>query len=115
MARATRVDVLFEVMRVDTAAGEAMSVGALLRRWRTTRRLSQLDLALAAEVSPLSGAPVFRGTRVPVQTLLDHLEAGETLDAFLADFPTVRREQAIQFLELAGKAALAPLSANPSR
>jgi len=68
---------------------------------------------VSAEV--MSGAPVFRGTRVPVQTLLDHLEAGEPLDAFLADFPTVRREQAIQFLELAGKAALAPLSANPSR
>ena len=68
---------------------------------------------VSAEV--MSGVPVFRGTRVPVQTLLDHLEAGESLDAFLADFPTVRREQAIQFLELAGKAALAPLSANPSR
>jgi uncharacterized protein (DUF433 family) len=63
----------------------------------------------------MSGVPVFRGTRVPVQTLLDHLEAGDSLDGFLADFPTVRREQAIQFLELAGKAALAPLSANPSR
>lgn len=68
---------------------------------------------VSAEV--MSGVPVFRGTRVPVQTLLDHLEAGESLAAFLADFPTVRREQAIQFLELAGKAALAPLSANPSR
>jgi uncharacterized protein (DUF433 family) len=63
----------------------------------------------------MSGVPVFRGTRVPVQTLLDHLEAGESLDTFLAEFPTVRREQAIRFLELAGKAALAPLSANPSR
>jgi uncharacterized protein (DUF433 family) len=68
---------------------------------------------VSAEV--MSGVPVFRGTRVPVQTLLDHLEAGDSLDAFLADFPTVRREQAIQFLELAGKAAVAPLSANPSR
>jgi uncharacterized protein (DUF433 family) len=68
---------------------------------------------VSAEV--MSGAPVFRGTRVPVQTLLDHLEAGDSLDAFIAQFPTVRREQAIQFLELAGKAALAPLSANPSR
>jgi uncharacterized protein (DUF433 family) len=67
----------------------------------------------SAEV--MSGIPVFRGTRVPVQTLLDHLEAGDSLDAFLADFPTVRREQAIQFLELAGKASVAPLSANPSR
>ena len=68
---------------------------------------------VSAEV--MSGVPVFRGTRVPVQTLLDHLEAGDSLDAFLADFPTVHREQAIQFLELAGKAAVGPLSANPFR
>ena len=75
-------------------------------------KLSEI-VQVSADV--MSGVPVFRGTRVPVQTLLDHLEAGDSLDAFLADFPTVRREQAIQFLELAAKAALAPLSANPSR
>ena len=69
------------------------------------------------EVSPeiMSGVPVFRGTRVPVQTLLDHLEAGDSLDEFLADFPTVQRDQAVHFVELAGRAALAPLSANPHR
>ena len=78
---------------------------------------AQPEVADIVESTPdvMSGTPVFRGTRVPVQTLLDHLEAGETLDAFLAEFPTVRREQAVQFLELAGKAVLAPLSANPSR
>ena len=75
------------------------------------------EVAEVVQVSSevMSGVPVFRGTRVPVQTLLDYLEAGDALDTFLAEFPTVRREQAIQFLELAGKAALAPLSANPSR
>jgi uncharacterized protein (DUF433 family) len=75
------------------------------------------ELTEIVQVSPevMSGVPVFRGTRVPVQTLLDHLESGDSLDAFLADFPTVSREQAIRFLELAGKAAVAPLSANPSR
>ena len=69
------------------------------------------------EVSPdiMSGVPVFRGTRVPVQTLLDHLEAGDSLDRFLAEFPTVQRDQAVHFVELAGRAALAPLSANPHR
>jgi len=69
------------------------------------------------EVSPdkMSGAPVFRGTRVLVQTLLDYLEAGDSLDVFLADFPTVQRDQAVHFVELAGKAALAPLSANTPR
>ena len=75
------------------------------------------ELAEVVEVSAdvMSGTPVFRGTRVPVQTLLDHLEAGDSLDVFLAEFPTVRKEQTVQFLELAGKAVLAPLSANPHR
>jgi len=54
----------------------------------------------------MSGAPVFRGTRVPVRTLLDHLEAGDSLEKFLNDFPTVTKEQAVQFLEVAGEAAL---------
>jgi len=47
----------------------------------------------------LSGAPVFEGTRVPVQTLIDYLEGGETIDDFLAGFPTVKREQVVAFLE----------------
>ncbi len=47
----------------------------------------------------MSGTPVFAGTRVPVQTLLDYLEAGESIDDFLAGFPTVKREQIIAFLE----------------
>jgi uncharacterized protein (DUF433 family) len=49
----------------------------------------------------MHGTPCFTGTRVPVQTLLDYLESGDTLDQFLQDFSRVRREQAIQFLELA--------------
>lgn len=53
----------------------------------------------------LSGTPVFRGTRVPVQNLIDYLTTGETIDAFLDDFPTVKREQLIRFLEFAGTAA----------
>ena len=47
----------------------------------------------------LSGEPIFRGTRVPVQTLFDYLEGGETLEDFLEGFPTVSRELAIQALE----------------
>jgi uncharacterized protein (DUF433 family) len=47
----------------------------------------------------MGGTPVFAGTRVPVQTLLDYLEGGETIDDFLEGFPTVRREQVIAFLE----------------
>ena len=49
----------------------------------------------------LGGTPVFRGTRVPFQTLLDYLEGGDTLDEFLDDFPTVTREAAVSALELA--------------
>jgi uncharacterized protein (DUF433 family) len=47
----------------------------------------------------LGGVPVFRGTRVPVQTLFDYLEGGETLEDFLQGFPTVTRESAIAALE----------------
>lgn len=47
----------------------------------------------------LGGTPVFVGTRVPVETLFDHLENGESLDTFLADFPSVKREAAIAILE----------------
>lgn len=46
----------------------------------------------------LSGAPVFRGTRVPVQALIDYIEGGETIDDFLDGFPTVKREQVVAFL-----------------
>jgi uncharacterized protein (DUF433 family) len=49
----------------------------------------------------MGGTPVFCGTRVPVQTLLDYLEAGDSIDEFLAGFPTVTREQIIAFLEAA--------------
>ena len=54
-------------------------------------------------VSPdvMSGAPVFPGTRVPVQTLLEYLEAGDSIDEFLAGFPSVSRSQVIAFLERA--------------
>jgi uncharacterized protein (DUF433 family) len=46
----------------------------------------------------LGGLPVFRGTRVPVKNLIDYLATGETIDAFLDDFPTVTRDQIVQFL-----------------
>jgi uncharacterized protein (DUF433 family) len=50
-----------------------------------------------------SGQPVFIGTRVPVDSLFDHLEAGISLDEFLDDFPSVKREQAVGLLEIASK------------
>lgn len=55
----------------------------------------------------MSGTPVFRGTRVPVQILFDYLEAGETLEDFLEGFPTVSRQVAIEALEAAKELLLA--------
>ncbi|MFH1197085.1 MAG: DUF433 domain-containing protein [bacterium] len=49
----------------------------------------------------LSGMPVFYGTRVPIKNLFDYLESGDTIENFLMDFPTVKREQVIELLELA--------------
>jgi uncharacterized protein (DUF433 family) len=51
----------------------------------------------------LSGNPVFKGTRVPIQTLFDHLDKGISLDEFLYDFPTVKKELAVAVIEIAGK------------
>jgi uncharacterized protein (DUF433 family) len=54
----------------------------------------------------LGGTPVFKGTRVPIGTFMEYLGAGERIDDFLEDFPTVAREQALQGLELAKEALL---------
>ena len=51
----------------------------------------------------LGGTPVFNGTRVPIETLFDHLENGISLNEFLDDFPSVSKEQAVRLLEIAGK------------
>ena len=59
----------------------------------------QSPISIAPDV--LGGTAVFAGTRVPVQTLLDYLEAGESIDDFLEGFPSVMREQVVSFLELA--------------
>jgi uncharacterized protein (DUF433 family) len=58
----------------------------------------------------LSGTAVFAGTRVPVQTLIDYLEGGETIDEFLAGFPTVKREQVVEFLDRAAAQLIAKAS-----
>lgn len=61
------------------------------------------DTSLIVHCDPeiLGGVPVFVGTRVPVKSLYDHLEAGDSLDEFLDSFPSVSREQAVAALELA--------------
>jgi uncharacterized protein (DUF433 family) len=55
----------------------------------------------------MSGAPCFSGTRVPIQNLIDYLEGGDSIGEFLEDFPSVRRDQVISFLEEAKESVLA--------
>lgn len=64
-------------------------------------------LVIVSNPDILSGTPVFTGTRVPVQTLLDYLEAGDSIEVFLDDFPTVTREQVVAVLESAKEKLLA--------
>ena len=59
------------------------------------------DPLISSASETMSGAVVFTGTRVPVQTFIDYLEEGSSLNEFLEDFPTVSREHAIAVLELA--------------
>ena len=73
--------------------------------------MAAVELPIHSDPEIMDGTPVFVGTRVPVQTLLDYLEAGDPLDEFLDDFPSVSREQAITILELAKEMLLARASA----
>jgi uncharacterized protein (DUF433 family) len=72
-----------------------------------SRRIGQHKAAVHCDAEILGGIPVFRGTRVPFQTLIDYLEAGHPLSDFLADFPTVTRRQTLSALEQAKEALLA--------
>ncbi|MBD2559681.1 MULTISPECIES: DUF433 domain-containing protein [Nostoc] len=63
--------------------------------------MTSISRVVHSDPDILGGTPVFFGTRVPIKTLLDYLEAGDSLDEFLDHFPSVRREQAIATLELA--------------
>ena len=67
----------------------------------TAQEKAHLADVVSVNSEIMHGTPCFTGTRVPVQTLLDYIEEGDTLDNFLKDFSTVTRDQAIQFLELA--------------
>ena len=71
------------------------------------RNNGNMEQAISRDPEVMHGTPVFRGTRVPVQTLFEYLEGGETLEDFLEGFPTVSRELAIQALEEAKHLLLA--------
>ena len=62
-------------------------------------KIVETGLPITVDPEVLSGTPVFRGTRVPVQTLVDYILDGETLDTFLHSFPTVKRDDAVRLLQ----------------
>jgi uncharacterized protein (DUF433 family) len=67
----------------------------------TSEQRAVLERVIWADPDRMGGIPCFQGTRVPVQNLLDYIEGGSTIDEFFEDFPSVTREQVIDFLELA--------------
>jgi uncharacterized protein (DUF433 family) len=79
------------------------------------RKTVTLDGIITCDDEILSGTPVFKNTRVPVKNLIDYLEAGDSLNEFLDDFPSVSRDQAIQTLELAKETLLTKAYANSHR
>ncbi len=72
----------------------------------TAEQQAKLQKVVWVDPERMSGMPCFRGTRVPVQMLLDYLKRGANINEFLEDCPTVSREQAELFLELAGERLL---------
>lgn len=76
----------------------------------TAEQRASLAGVVTVDPAIMHGTACFTGTRVPVQTLLDYIEDGDTLDNFLKDFSTVTRDQAIQFLELAKQQLIACVS-----
>jgi uncharacterized protein (DUF433 family) len=76
----------------------------------TKEELMTLNQIVHSDPEILGGTPVFVGTRVPVRILLDYLEGGEPLEEFLDNYPGVSREQAVAFIEEAGRVALAQIA-----
>jgi uncharacterized protein (DUF433 family) len=92
----------------DTANWLACCGSPALRA--TLRDNEEVTRAIAKDPETMHGLPVFRGTRVPVQTLFEYLEGGDTLEDFLEGFPTVSRALAVETLEEAKQLLLARAS-----
>jgi uncharacterized protein (DUF433 family) len=73
--------------------------------------MMKLEQIVDRDPDILGGTPVFRGTRVPIRSLFDYLEGGDTLDEFLRQFPSVQRDQAIGLLDLARETLAADATA----
>jgi uncharacterized protein (DUF433 family) len=88
-------------MPVDATAllNEVLRLPENERLELASRLFAQESSVLSAQPNVMSGAPVFKGTRVLAQTLFEYLEAGDSIDDFLEGYPSVRRQQVIGFLE----------------
>ena len=80
----------------------------------TAEQRAALESVISVDKAVMHGTPCFRGTRVPVQTLIDFLETGETVDAFLAVYPSIPRAQVVSFLELTKDLAVEQLACESS-
>jgi len=89
------------------AVGWMPELYARLLRVYTEASMTRPSDIVHSDPDILGGTPVFVGTRVPIQSLFDYLEGGETLDEFLRQFPSVKRDQAIAALDLARVTLLA--------
>ena len=82
-----------------TLLNDALRLPQEERQELAARLLAQESSVISADPEVMSGAPVFKGTRVLAQTLIEYLEAGDSIDDFLQGFPSVSRKQVIAFLE----------------
>lgn len=82
-----------------TLLNDALRLPEHERTELAARLLAQSSGVVSSDPEVMSGAPVFKGTRVLVQTLIEYLEAGDSIDEFLEGFPSVSRDQVIAFLE----------------
>lgn len=82
-----------------TLLNDALRLPEHERTELAARLLAQSSGVVSSDPEVMSGAPVFKGTRVLVQTLIEYLEAGDSIDEFLEGFPSVTRDQVIAFLE----------------
>lgn len=92
---------ILETMGAEVTVSMANSQSKFTDRWLMSKRV------IFCSPDIMGGTPCFSGTRVPVQTLLDYLEAGESINDFLEGFPTVSRQQVLAFLERATSLAVA--------
>ena len=84
---------------IRIACGCGITVTIIAAKRAREYLIAMKQSVITCNIDVMGGTPVFRGTRVPVQTLLDYLEAGDSIDEFLQGFPTVSRQQVIAFLE----------------